>query len=382
MRDPLSWGVSLFRLFGVRVKVHVLFLLVAGGLLLRMALVEGQPIAWTDLLLFWGPLLFAVVLIHEFGHVFATRAVGGTAHEVMLWPLGGFASVDVPRQPHAYFWSAAGGPLANVVVCLSTAVVLIAAGFWPNLNPLTNPFTAPLKNYRDGQIYTSYYGQRLYLPAESPVVEPHNDATFPNVTIRFSDRALAPTWVVWVQRAFYLSWVLFLFNLIPAYPLDGGRMLQSLVWARHDYDRSVRIAGYSGFICGGLLLLAAIVVNESLLLGLSMFMFLEAWRLLYLWEYEERGAFGYDFSSGYTSVGYSNVESAEEEERPVRKSWWQRWREARRARQRQRELEQRMRDEARMDALLDKIARLGKASLTDEEQRFLERMSARKRNMS
>lgn len=377
MRDPLSWGVPLFRLFGVRIKIHFLFFLVAGGLMLRMALMENQAVAWTDLLLFWGVLLLVVVLIHEFGHVFAARAVGGEAQEVVLWPLGGFASVDVPRRPYAYFLSAAGGPAANIVLCVVAALLLIAGGFWPNLHPLTNPFTAELRNYRDGRTYVSYYGQPFPAPKETSDATNGNETSSERIVVRFTERGLAPTWVVWTQRTFYLSWVLLLFNLIPAYPLDGGRMLQSLVWARRDYERGIRVASCSGFVFGALFLLAAIAVNESLLLALSMFMFLEAWRLRYLWESEERGPFGYDFSSGYSSLV-----AEEEEDRPRRKSWWQRWRESRRERQRQRELEQRIRDENRMDALLDKIARLGKESLTEEERRFLERMSARKRNMS
>jgi Zn-dependent protease len=384
MRDPLTWGLPLFRLFGVRVKVHILFLLVVIGLILRMALAEAQAIAWTDLLLFWGVLLFVIVLIHEYGHVFAVRSVGGDAREVMLWPLGGFASVDVPWNPRAHLISAAGGPLANAILCLVIALVILAAGYWPNLDPFSNPFVAELKSYRDGRIYTSQYGLRFY-PSENGAMEEsplrpwergmfHEFEMVPRVKM---ERAIAPTWIVWLHRAFYLSWLLLLFNLIPAYPLDGGRMLQSIVWSRSDYEQGATMAGYSGFVMGALFLILAITINESLLLALSIFMFFEAWRLM-CWEPEARGAFGYDFSAGYSSLPFDE----ENETQPVRKSWWQRWREARQARRRKREQEQLARDEARMDELLDKIARCGKEALTEEERRFLERMSARKRNMS
>jgi Zn-dependent protease len=384
MREPLTWGLPLFRLFGVRIKIHVLFLLVVIGLILRMALAETQAIAWTDLVLFWGVLLFVIVLIHEYGHVFAARSVGGDAREVMLWPLGGFASVDVPWNPRAHLVSAAGGPLANAILCLVIALVILAAGYWPNLDPFSNPFVAELKSYRDGRIYTSHYGLRFY-PSENGAMEEsplrpwergmfHDFEMVPRVKM---ERAIAPTWIVWLHRAFYLSWLLLLFNLIPAYPLDGGRMLQSFVWSRSDYEQGATIAGYSGFVMGGLFLILAIAINESLLLALSIFMFFEAWRLAY-WEPEARGAFGYDFSAGYTSLRFDE----ENEPQTVRKSWWQRWREAQQARQRKREQEQLARDEARMDELLDKIARCGKEALTEEERRFLERMSARKRNMS
>lgn len=384
MRDPLTWGLPLFRLFGVRVKVHVLFFLVVVGLILRMALAEAQAIAWTDLLLFWGVLLFVIVLIHEYGHVFAARSVGGDAREVMLWPLGGFASVEVPWNPRAHLISAAGGPLANAILCLMIALVLLVAGYWPNLNPFSNPFVAELKSYGDGRIYTSQYGLRFY-PSEDSMNkvppmrlgEQGKSHESEMVLPPKMERAIAPTWIVWLHRAFYLSWLLLLFNLIPAYPLDGGRMLQSVVWSRSNYERGATIAGYSGFAAGAFFLILAIAVNESLLLALSIFMFFEAWRLVY-WEPEARVAVGYDFSTGYSSQRFDE----ENEEQPVRKSWWQRWREARQARRRKREQEQLARDEARMDELLDKIARLGKDALTQEERRFLEQMSARKRNMS
>ena len=68
--------------------------------------------------------------------------------------------------------------------------------------------------------------------------------------------------------------------------------------------------------------------------------------------------------------------------KPKKVGWFTRWRQARRARKAQREAEERAREEQRMDELLEKIARSGKESLTDEEKRFLERVSARKRNMS
>src|SRR6202021_4138448 len=58
--------------------------------------------------------LFAIVLLHEFGHALACRSVGGRADQIVLWPLGGVAYVDPPPRPGATLWSIAAGPLGNV----------------------------------------------------------------------------------------------------------------------------------------------------------------------------------------------------------------------------------------------------------------------------
>src|SRR5499427_8717155 len=60
--------------------------------------------------------LFLIVTLHEFGHAMACRQVGGTANQIVLWPLGGTAYVDPPPRPGATLWSIAAGPLVNVVL--------------------------------------------------------------------------------------------------------------------------------------------------------------------------------------------------------------------------------------------------------------------------
>jgi hypothetical protein len=182
---------------------------------------------------------------------------------------------------------------------------------------------------------------------------------------------------VWLHRTFYISWVLLLFNLIPAYPLDGGRMFQCLVWARTDYRKGVVYASYTGFGVAVIFLIVSITWNESLFMGLALFMLYMSSLQLQSLDSEE-GPFGYDFSAGYTSLERDD----EPPPKPKKVGWFTRWRQARRARKMAREAEQRQQDEARMDQLLEKIAQHGKNSLTDEERRFLERVSARKRNLS
>jgi hypothetical protein len=93
---------------------------------------------------------------------------------------------------------------------------------------------------------------------------------------------------------------------------------------------------------------------------------------------QEDGVFGYDFSAGYTSLEKDDPPPPQ----PKKVGPIKRWLQARQARRIAREQEEKARDEERMDQLLDKIARLGKEALTDEERRFMERVSARYRNRS
>ena len=105
MRDPLSWSFPIFRLFGITVKVHVLLIVVFLGLYLRVATSKEGLFptgAGVDMLVLLG-LLFLSVLLHEFGHCYGAHLVDGEAQEVLLWPLGGLAYVDVPHTAWANF---------------------------------------------------------------------------------------------------------------------------------------------------------------------------------------------------------------------------------------------------------------------------------------
>jgi Zn-dependent protease len=398
MRDPMNWSVPVFRAFGIPVRVHLLFIIVSAGLFLRQMWAKDNPLWWADVLGFTVLLPFVVILLHEFGHCFGARAVGGDAKEILMWPLGGLAYVDVPHTPRANFVATAAGPAVNVVICLGCAAGLAAGGFLPNANPLTNPYACETYSFRDGRIHTAPYGLKVYKPGtaelhpEQAVLDAILKSAEPGLRNRYvytpeqarmladrmgGERFVAPGWAVWLNRTFQLSWVLFLFNLIPAYPLDGGRMLQEIVWARSDYRRGVTVAAYTGFGAAVLFLVVAVAANEALFMGLALFMLYESSMALHRLEVDD-GPFGYDFSAGYTSLEKDDPPPP----RPKRPGWFARWRQARRARRLQREAEERRLEEERTDQLLEKIARTGKDSLTDEERRFLERVSARKRNMS
>jgi len=164
--------------------------------------------------------LFAIVTVHEFGHAFACRSVGGRADRIMLWPLGGIAFVDPPPRPGPVLWSIAAGPLVNVVL------------LWPLFQ--LSAWVAAL----------------------------------PGVDINL---ALLAHSVAWINLA------LLVFNVIPVYPLDGGQILQSLLWFLIGRARSLMAAAAIGIVGAGAFALYAFSVGNWLLVAIAAFVLMECW---------------------------------------------------------------------------------------------------------
>jgi stage IV sporulation protein FB len=347
MRDPLSWSVPLFRVTGITVRLHVLFPVVTGALLLRVAFPrEGQAaVLFSDALLLTG-VLFVSVLLHEFGHCFGARFVDGEAREILLWPLGGLASIDIPHRPRAHFITAAAGPLTNVLICGIAAVgFLLMAKFEWRLLPWS--WSPPIRTL-DGLHLLSGSGE------------------------------LRAGWdVLLLAQAFWVNWMLFLINVVlVGFPMDGGRLLQSALWPAYGFRQATMAAVFTGFLCFLALSVASLCLNEVLPFLLGVFMYVtcrQQWILLETGG--EESMFGYDFSQGYTSL-----EDASPPSRRRRPNAWQRWLRKRTQRRMQREQEAREAEERRTDALLEKVQREGREALTAEELRFLKRVSDRYRN--
>lgn len=359
MRDPLTWSMPLARLFGITVRVHILFPLIALALILRVAFVKDGP--WVDAAIVMG-LLFLAVLLHEFGHCAGARLVDGDVQEVLLWPLGGLAAVDVPHTPRAHFVTAAAGPLANLLLCLATGCALTASTVRPPFDPW----------------WEAYPYRHLDRNREAPVAQPlpkpellHWD----NTPLNDKDLAARP-WILPVARFFWVNWILFLLNVVLiGFPMDGGRLFQCLLWPRLGFREATRLAIGAGFITTLIVGVYAIVREETLSLLLALFIYVTCRQQFILLETgAEESLFGYDFSQGYTSL-------ERDQPHPRRRPGFvKRWLQKRAALKLQREQETRETEERRMDELLEKVQREGLSALTDEERRFLTRVSARYRN--
>ena len=386
MREPMNWALTLFRVAGVPVRVHLVFFLFAVGLVFRQIQTPAGAERALEILLFTLPLLLAVALVHEAGRLVAARVAGGDCGEIVVWPFGGLAPADVPREPRALAISALGGPAALVALLALGSLTLAACGYLPNLNPASDPYRAEVKNYRDGRVYTSAFALKVYkansatpeplTPELAGELKPLNleQAESTLETNQHLTRARLPDALVWVQRAVWLAFVMLLINLLPGQPLDAGYLAQAFVWGRSDFGNGVVVSGYLGYAVAAFGLLVSMAGNEVSPLFVALIVGMLAWVRLTRHEQDETG-FG-DFSSGYSSL--DTVEDAPP--KPRRKPMLKRWLTARAAKRIHRENEERRRDDERMESLLEKISVSGKGSLTDEEKRFLERVSARYRN--
>lgn len=220
--NPMTWSVQLVRILDITVSVHVLFLVFIVIELLRPLFGStGLGLGPTILLL---ASLFGVVLVHEFGHCLACRWAGGTADEILMWPLGGLAYCCPREHWKAHLITAAGGPMVNVALL---AVLVPTIGLWTGRwwgVAIPNPIS-------------------LTLPVE--VAQP------------------LPLMALYLLNV--VSLVLLLFNLLPIFPLDGGRILQALLWPKVGYVRSMRYSvrvGYVGAI--GLGIMGFVTANVML----------------------------------------------------------------------------------------------------------------------
>jgi Zn-dependent protease len=211
-------SIRLFRFAGITVFLHWSWFLLAAYEVSDRAKSYSSP-AWSVLEYL---ALFAIVTMHEFGHALAGRQVGGTSDHIVLWPLGGVAYVNPPPRPGATLWSLAAGPLVNVALfpILYGLYFLAGAAGWEQSRPDAYHFL----------------------------------------------------FVVWA-----IDVGLFVFNMLPIYPLDGGQILRSLLWFGVGRARSLMAATMVGFIgVAGLIMLA--VVRQSIWYGIiCAFILLNCW---------------------------------------------------------------------------------------------------------
>jgi Zn-dependent protease len=376
MRDVFSWSLAIpWQVRGITVRLHIAYLLFIVLMTLR-ALVQGYG---PDM--FWMQvLLFVSVLIHEFGHCFAARQVDGDATEILMWPLGGLASVDVPHTPRANLITTIWGPLMNVFLCLAAAAGLAIYGLAPPVNPFWQPIIPVVTIDKDD---AGKEVKKVIAVQTGPVYNWREGAYTPRVpgdvanSLNFPQASLA--------RFFFLNWILFWFNvLLVGFPLDGGRILQAILWPYVGFRQATQVVIWTGYAVGALLLIFAFVTlakdepeTNLMLLVLAAFIILTCRQQSMLLE---SGMLGEETPYGDFSQGYTSLERDNPPPRRARPNFIRRWLNNYAEKKRQREEQQRQLDEQRIDDLLAKVAQSGLDSLTSEERRFLTRQSARYRN--
>lgn len=179
-------------MLGIDVYVHFTFLLLLGLVGLAHWMPGRSVEAALNGLLFFGG-LFLCVLLHEYGHALAARKYGIATRDITLLPIGGLARLErMPEKPLQELVVALAGPLVNVIVAAGLFLGLVLTGSWQPLSSLTT--------------------------------------TSGNMA----------------ERLLFVNVFLVLFNLLPAFPMDGGRVLRSWLAMRLDYARATGIAAAIG----------------------------------------------------------------------------------------------------------------------------------------
>src|SRR5213592_2519301 len=185
---PMSWSLPIFRIAGIQLRIHITFLLLIAWLAFGYY-AQGGSAAAASRVIFVLLLLLCVVL-HEFGHAFAAKAFGINTPDITLLPIGGVARLErMPEEPVQELIIAVAGPLVNVVIALG---LFVAGGSQALFNPST------------------VEGGGL------------------------------------IAQLLTINIILVLFNLLPAFPMDGGRVLRALLATRMSYARATQVAATVG----------------------------------------------------------------------------------------------------------------------------------------
>lgn len=181
-----AWNLG--RISGIKIRMHWSFLILP-AIVYFSALIDGGGFAVAFLSVAMVFAVFGCVLLHELGHAFAARGFGIGTRDILLLPIGGVASLErIPENPLQELWIAIAGPLVNVLI----AVVL-------------------------------YFGL-VYFPMSEGIAGFLDCLAFVNL-------------------------LLVAFNMIPAFPMDGGRVLRSFLAMFMNYVSATRIAATVGMYC-------------------------------------------------------------------------------------------------------------------------------------
>jgi Zn-dependent protease/CBS domain-containing protein len=217
----MKWSWRIARIAGIDIFMHTTFLLLLGWVAVSAWLAQRSLPAMLESILFLLA-LFGCVVLHEYGHALTARKYGIQTRDITLLPIGGVARLErMPEKPLQELWVALAGPAVNVVV----AVVLFA-----------------------GLLLTG-------------TLEPLN--------------TLSVTGGNFFERLLVVNVVLVVFNLLPAFPMDGGRVVRALLATRLEYTRATQIAATLG---QGMALLLGFfgLFNNPFLLFVALFVWIGA----------------------------------------------------------------------------------------------------------
>lgn len=254
-------SVQIAKVANIPVKIHWSFLL----LFVYVYYVGTQSGMDLEGILWMGLLVLAVffcVVLHEYGHALTARRYGVITQDILLTPIGGIARLEsLPEKPRQEFFIAIAGPAVNFAIALLLSLLI-----WTVL---------PQK----------------FIPIGDEMTIIKHPSNFPILL-------------------FWLNITLALFNLLPAFPMDGGRILRALLAIRYSRTKATRIASFIGqAIAVGFFILA--IFQSHFTLGLiGVFIFVTAlseFKTVQMQEYLSKFTIGEITRSNYTRVYNTDV---------------------------------------------------------------------------
>ena len=187
-RERRAHSFRIGRIAGIDIRIHFTFLLLV-GLFAVAGTAPGGPGALGAVL--WLAIIFGCVIVHELAHCLVGRSRGAVVHEIELLPIGGVSKLEkLPEGPADEFAMAIAGPAASLGIAIGAALLALV-------------FAQPV------------------LPVDM-----------------FGGPLLA--------RIMWFNLLVAAFNLLPAFPLDGGRVFRALLERRHDLETATRVAARVG----------------------------------------------------------------------------------------------------------------------------------------
>ncbi|MGV6847972.1 MAG: site-2 protease family protein [Marinibacterium sp.] len=217
----MSWSFSIGRLFGSELRVHATFFLLLIWIGAAAWINSGPQAAVVNIAFILA--LFACVVAHEFGHALMARRFGVRTPDITLLPIGGMARLErIPEKPAEEIAVAVAGPAVNVVIW---AVLTLFLGAGTHLDALQN---------------------------------------------------IDDTGQGFVARLAAVNLFLVLFNLIPAFPMDGGRVLRAALAIPYGRVKATRLASAAGQFLAFGFGFVGLTSGNPLLLLIAVFVFLAA----------------------------------------------------------------------------------------------------------
>jgi Zn-dependent protease len=221
-REPAIPGsVTTVRAFGIPVRFHFTFVLLL--IFLVVVGLEGRQSAWMDVVFVLS--LFASVLLHELGHALVGRRYGVRTVEIVMFPIGGVARLARSPKPREELWIASAGPAVNFLIAGVLFLVL-------------------------------WMGHGVKLGTMASLLEP----TDSNLLERIAAGNL----------------ILAAFNLLPAFPMDGGRILRSLLALYKSEVEATQIAARAGRFLAIAMGLYGLLTMHYMLVFIAFFVYLGA----------------------------------------------------------------------------------------------------------